>query len=113
MSIRLRQAVPLVGLDKVLDDSSPLCIHPPKFRKSQSMSLLCRPTQPAPGHLGASRSPLSLEIQRAEVDLGSYVPLLRGFFKPLLRLPIVLGYTRAFVVQLAESELSGCVSFFG
>src|SRR5437867_8840647 len=113
MSIRCRQAVPFMGLDKVLEHSSPLCIHPPKFRKSQSMSLLCSPTQPKQRHLGALRSALSLEIQRAEVDLGPYVPLLRGLFKPLLRLPIVLGYTRAFVVQLAESELSGCVSFFG
>ena len=90
-----------------------LCIHQPKFRKSQSISLLCRPTKPEQRHLGALRSPISVEIQRAEVDLGSCVPLLRGLFKPLLRLPIVLGYTLAFVVQQAESVLSGYVSFFG
>jgi hypothetical protein len=75
--------------------------------------LLCRPTKPEQRHLGALRSPLSLEVQRAEIGLGSCVPLLCGLFKPLFCLPIVLGYTYAFVLQLAESVLSGCVSFFG
>src|SRR5215469_5935045 len=108
-----RQVVPHVGLDIVLEYSLPLCIHTPKFRKSQSLFLLCCLIKPEQRHLVALRSPLSVEIQRTEVDLGSRVPLLRGLFKPVLRSPIVLGDTLAFVIQQAKFVLSGCVSSFG
>jgi hypothetical protein len=59
------------------------------------------------------RRRISLEIQRTEINLGFRVPLLCGLFKPLLRLPIALGYTLTYFVQQTESVLSRHVPFLG
>ena len=54
-----------------------------------------------------------MEIQRTKINLGFGMSLLRGLFKPLLRLPIALGYTLTYFVQQTESVLSRHVPFLG
>src|SRR5262249_22603010 len=99
------EVVAHMGLDKVQGDSSPLFIHAPKFRESQSISLRCGLAKPEQSFLIVFGDPISQEVQSSEVDLGSRMPLFRRLSKPNTRLLNVLRDTAAIVIQQTELVL--------
>lgn len=107
-----RTVVPYVSLDKILGHSVRPCIHQLKFRKSQSIFLLCCLAIPEQSQLVALIEPVSDYVDRFEVDLSCRMPIFRGLCKPMLRSIIALGYTLAIVIEQAQSVLSSCVLCF-
>src|SRR5207244_9374889 len=51
ISVRCRQAVPLMSLDKIMRHTLAIIVHDANFRLSESLSLICSHTEPSQGLL--------------------------------------------------------------
>src|SRR4029077_17368511 len=92
ISVRSRQAVPLISLDNIMRHPLAIIVHDGNFRLSDSLSLICGQTEPSQGLLIVFRDSLSVKIQRPQVELRLGLSLYRGFVIPLPCLNIVLRH---------------------
>ena len=80
------EVVPHVGLEKVLEHASPLCIHHPSFAKARLSSCSAARLNQTNAIWALCGAPFPSRYNVPRLSLGSCVPLHRGLFKPLLRL---------------------------
>ena len=110
LTIGHRKVVPHVGFNKALRHGAPSLIHHSQLRKSQCISLLCGLLKPEQRHVVAVRCASPKRIKSSKVDLCACVPLVSGFFKPILCLKIVLWKLSSFAIQQPQFILSVRIS---